>query len=281
MIPAVSGMTEGGMKREPRWVKVFLNQLERSGNVRLAAEGAGVDFSTAYQRRKRHGEFAEAWEGALAAYRQGQEERDGEAEIAPPSPACAGATSPAKAGEEIIRPDGKLIRAGPGRWSRRAEGAFLAALAETANVTRAAEAAGVSTVAVYARRLKRPEFAEAWEAALDTGKARLEAMLVEAAQRRFDPDTLPIADTEPQVSVGEAIHIVKLKRSEPGQGPANGGGAAPRVASDAEVREALAKRLRAFGVRVSKAVEKGELGRCRKCGAQIEDDWWLPGYRQG
>jgi hypothetical protein len=49
-------MTEDRMpKREPRWVKVFLRELERTGNVQLAAERVGVDHTTAYQRRKRHG----------------------------------------------------------------------------------------------------------------------------------------------------------------------------------------------------------------------------------
>jgi hypothetical protein len=193
-----------------------------------------------------------------------------------------------------MRPDGygngALIRA-PGaltstRWSERREQRFLATLAETANVRRAAEAAGVSTQAIYARRLKSTAFAEAWELALDTGKARLEAMLVEAAQRRFDPDALPIGETEPQVSVGEAIHIVKLKRSEPGRGPANGGWREPKIATPEEVEQSLVKRLKAFAKRVEKediangwTIHEGrsippgwvriEEARCVECGGEI------------
>ncbi len=65
------------MKREPYWVKLFLRELSRTGNVRVSAERAGVDYTTAYQRRKRHAEFAERWEGALGAFgiRQAQDER--------------------------------------------------------------------------------------------------------------------------------------------------------------------------------------------------------------
>ena len=72
--------------REPRWVAVFLKQLARTGNVRLAAEGAGVDFTTAYQRRKRHAEFAEAWALRLSAFgaRSGcTEEQGGEMWLPP------------------------------------------------------------------------------------------------------------------------------------------------------------------------------------------------------
>ena len=189
----------------------------------------------------------------------------------------------------MVHPDGRLMRAGAGRWSRRAEGAFLATLAETANVRRAAEAAGVSATAVYARRLKHAEFAEAWEMALDTGKARLEAMLVEAAQRRFDPDRLPIhegpiGDTEPQVSFGDALNIIKLKRTEPGRGPA-GREQAPRIATPEEMEKSLIKRLKIFAARVQKedaangwSVHEGrsippgwvraEDARCVKCGAE-------------
>lgn len=305
-------------KREPRWVAVFLKQLERTGNVRVAAERAGVDHTTPYQRRKMHAGFAERWEGALAAARArtltplssaespaARSDRLGDGPLpgAPaggrgiiPSPGSpkASPTSPSEGGDElIVRPDGHggaaLVRAGPNaRWGKRAEERFLATLAETANVRQAAAAAGVSTVAVYARRLKHTDFAEAWELALDTGKAKLEAMLVEAAQRRFDPDALPISENEPQVSVGEALHIVKLKRSEPGRGPANGGGRQPYIATPEEVEQALIKRLKIFAKRVEQQdLEEGwsrdgdrmippgwvkiEDARCAKCGAELEE----------
>src|SRR5688572_25782139 len=117
------------MRREPHWVKLFLRELERTGNVRISAERAGIDHSSAYQRRRRHAGFAERWEEAVArfkeappplALRQAQDER---------SP------SPSELAEEmVVHPDGKLIRAGPGRWNRAAERVFLATLAETANV---------------------------------------------------------------------------------------------------------------------------------------------------
>lgn len=238
-------------KREPHWVKLFLRELEYTGNVRLAAERAGVDFSSAYQRRKRHAEFAEGWEAALGAFRDGSTPTD-----ADPSTAFSNSPPQPPAREELIARDAaggaRLERVGEGRWTKRAEQRFLTTLAECANVRRAAEAAGFSTAAVYARRLKHTAFAEAWDFALDTGKAKLEAMLIEAAQRLFDPDTLVISDKEPQVSVGEAIHLIKLRRNEPGRGPAQGGGRVPRVATPEEAEKDLIKRLKAFAARVQR-----------------------------
>jgi len=196
-------------------VKVFLKQLERTGNVRLAAEGAGVDFSTAYQRRKRHGEFAERWEGALKSFADSPPEP---LSLQPP-PAAPSLSREGERGFEL-RPDGKLIKGSDARFGKRAEERFLTELTVSGNVRRAAEAAGFSTTAVYKRRLKSRHFAAAWDAAVETGKARVQAYLVEAATRTFDPDELPIADgAEPmKVSIGEAINIAKL--------PARDGGAA-------------------------------------------------------
>jgi len=201
-------------KREPRWVAVFLKALERTGNVRLAAEGAGVDFSTAYQRRKRHADFAERWEGAL------REAKLVDTSVEPLTlpPLCDGSL-PLPQGERgmVVRPDGKVIKGSDARWGKRAEEAFLLELTTSGNVRRAAEAAGFSTAAVYKRRLKDRRFCAAWDAALETGKARVQAYLVEAATRTFDPDELPIGDEReiPKVSISEAINIAKLKAAGP------------------------------------------------------------------
>lgn len=61
------------------------------------------------------------------------------------------------------------------RWAR-----FLAQLAETANVSRAARGAGFARPRVYALRASSPDFAAAWDDALETGCDRL----LEEARRR-------------------------------------------------------------------------------------------------
>lgn len=60
---------------------------------------------------------------------------------------------------------------------------FLDHLAETANVSASARAAGVGSSAVYAERRRSPAFREAWAQALAEGYARLETdLLAEALQ---------------------------------------------------------------------------------------------------
>lgn len=55
---------------------------------------------------------------------------------------------------------------------------FLAALAETSNVARAAKAAEISTTTVYETRRKSRQFAAAWQAALAEGYDNLEMELL-------------------------------------------------------------------------------------------------------
>lgn len=55
---------------------------------------------------------------------------------------------------------------------------FLAALAETSNVKRAARKAGVSTAVVYEARRRQREFARQWQAALSEGYDNLEMDLL-------------------------------------------------------------------------------------------------------
>ena len=126
----------------------------------------------------------------------------------------------------VTRPDGKVIRGSEARWSKRAEAAFLTELTVGANVRLAARAAGFSTAAVYKRRARDQRFAAAWDSALEAGRARVQAYLVEAAARTFDPDELPIADERemPRVSIAEAINIAKLGGASTGPGRAAAGG---------------------------------------------------------
>ena len=267
------------MKREPRWVGPFLKQLERTGNVRLAAEGAGVDFSTAYQRRKRHGEFAEAWEGALRAHRSATESGPLHHVSHGPPP------QPAAREELNVRPDGKLIRGSDARWGKRAEAAFLTELTVSGSVRLAAKAAGFSTTAVYKQRLKNRRFALAWEAALETGRARLQAHLIEAANRTFDPDELPIGEgvEVPKVSVSEAINIAKLGSAAGAGRPSTGSGRAAFFGPDDdgfderpitrdewdEARSNIFHRLQRL--REMTIEQERETGRCDRCGQVLPE----------
>lgn len=64
-------------------------------------------------------------------------------------------------------------------WSNRKEEAFLTELAETCNVTLAAEAAGMSAAAAYNRRKTHAAFRAGWAEALATAYQRLELVLLD------------------------------------------------------------------------------------------------------
>lgn len=199
----------------PVWESAFLKALERCGVASEAARLAGTGVRNAFKRRKGNPTFAAAWDAAVAVHRA---ELGRQAMMALADEGLAFNSGPDGA---------KMIAAGQSRWSKRSEEAFLIALSTSGSVSRAAKAAGFSTAALYKRRLKDRHFTQAWDAALETGKAHVQSFLVEAATRTFDPDELPMADEHeiPKVTVSEAINIAKM----PGRSPASpGSGGAAR-----------------------------------------------------
>jgi hypothetical protein len=197
-------------------VTPFLRALARTGDVRASAEDAGIDHSTAYARRKVYADFAADWEGALGAHAVRREEkREAElASLAPPPPSVVPLPTGSAGREELVAGGAQLKGAGHDRWGKRKEELFFAELAATANVKRAARAAGVSPNAVYQRRMRDAHFRAKWAAVLETGRASIEMHLVEAANRSFEPEELDTGDVQPKVSVAEAIRIVQAQGSK-------------------------------------------------------------------
>jgi hypothetical protein len=66
-------------------------------------------------------------------------------------------------------------------WNKEKEGVFLSALAETCNVTRACEAAGVGVTSVYRRKKENAAFRAAWLAHISIAYQQLELVLLERA----------------------------------------------------------------------------------------------------
>jgi hypothetical protein len=206
-------------RNAPGWTIAFLRALERSGEIRAAAEDAGIDFSTAYARRKAHPAFAEEWAAALAAHRVRLTEEealrcfDFARESLRSAQSEKEAAFDAAGTNELVVAAGQVRRASPERWGKAKSQAFLAELTASANVRRAARAAGLSTTALYRRRAKDRQLAAAWDQAIEAGKARLQAMLVAAANAALDPGDLPDPEDSPlpPVTVREAIEIAKLK----------------------------------------------------------------------
>ena len=89
-----------------------------------------------------------------------------------------------KAGDRLMLEGGTRPRqraADPGSWTGAKEKSFLEALADSCNVKLAAQTAGASTSAIYVRRAGNAAFRAAWDAALATGYAQLEMMMLERA----------------------------------------------------------------------------------------------------
>lgn len=136
-------MTAG--KRPPRpWEHTFLDAIRAGENLAGGARIAGIHRTTVSGLRQRDPRFAAELQSALST----------------PRKASSGAPPP------------------PCKIGTRLE-LFLARLAETSNVSAAADAAGLSTATVYARRRSDPQFNERWFEALAEGYDRLEMDLLE------------------------------------------------------------------------------------------------------
>jgi hypothetical protein len=208
--PGPSRKREGG--EAPRWTIAFLRALERTGEVRASAVDAGVDHTTAYARRRAHPDFAAAWDTAVYQYTGAKEAREAEAIERLKAPldtlGTNGRAAPLLASS--VLGGGQVKRASKERWGERKERIFFEELAATANVRMAAGAAGVSTQAVFARRLRDRLFAAKWDAVARSARAVIDMHLVEQAQRSFDPDALDLPDGAPRVTIDQAIKISQI-----------------------------------------------------------------------
>ena len=75
----------------------------------------------------------------------------------------------------------RQVRTNSRSWNATKERAFLASLTATCNVRLSAKKAGVSHDRVYDRRNRNASFRASWDAALATGYAQLEMMMLERA----------------------------------------------------------------------------------------------------
>ncbi|MFC3557922.1 hypothetical protein ACFOKI_10975 [Sphingomonas qilianensis] len=202
----------------------FLAELRRTGNARDAARTLGLHRSTLTKRRAKHPAFAAEWDAALvianaaliaprALLGEGDHLQGG------------GGVSPGKTGSPQPEPrptrtkSGRLQlrRAQPGRLTRAAEQAFLAALGATANIRLAAAAAGFTHSAFYHRRNHSPAFAREWQLALEQGYDRVEEALLASQQieahtddawRHNDPPAMP------RMTVAESLQLLYLHQKE-------------------------------------------------------------------
>jgi hypothetical protein len=149
-------------------------------------------------------------------------------------------------------------------FGKKAKEAFLEHFATTGNVAASAAAVGFSEGTVFTHRRKDPEFRAAFWMALEQAAGKLVALRlqreIERAEGRLDPAVEAKMDGPPDDrQIGDLVKLMAVLRDlcrnlsgDPSTGPGQGrrGGREPQSASVEETCRALAKRLKAFGVRV-------------------------------
>jgi hypothetical protein len=212
---------------------VVVKALAGGATVAAAARAAGFVVQTLYNQRARCGLFRSAWDGAV--------EESGRPMLVAPR-------------------GGRLWQAQRmrrNRFTRERKLAFLSHFAATCDATASAEAAGVCLATVYSHRRNDPAFAAGWREAEEAGYVALEAEMVRQrieAMERYDvaPGAVltPRRKANRDLEFWRAMHLLREhKRSLNGIGKA---GRPPTVATNAEVRAALEKALKAFQRRAAR-----------------------------
>lgn len=117
----------------------------------------------------------------------------------------------AKRGSVGVR---RKARVEPERWTRGKRDIFLAELAQTANVSASARAAGMSERSPYSLRRRDPAFRSAWEDALDEGYAKLELLLLErATYGAVPPEGSALGEKIREVPTSLAMTLLKHRQS--------------------------------------------------------------------
>lgn len=233
--------------------RAFLTYLAETGNQTLSAERAKVSRSWVCLHRSTDAEFDAACRDSIARARESLEGVDTNG-------------APARwryfdGHELVVREAGgfrvQIGRARVKQWTRRVEQRFLSTLAATCNVTAACAEAGMEKSGAYGHRYRSPEFAKAWDEAVELGYVRVEAALVENACNLHSPAEDPPDIDMPPVTFDQALHLLNRHKHQV-RGIGKRPGRAQRMATDAEVRRALVRSLRAFGVRVTQEDLRGD-----------------------
>jgi hypothetical protein len=179
----------------------------------------------------------------------------------------------------------QVTKRGWNRFDAAKKKIFLKWFAATANAKGSARRAGVGYSTVYDHRMADARFAEAWDRALEQSYARLEAKVVqmqfeEAAGESLEFDGSFEPPDAPVVDLAMAMQLLKQHKAEVTRIRAERAGRGTkkrafyegeRAASDAEMRRALVKSLRALGVRVKAGDLKGG----------VQDPSTIPSARNG
>jgi hypothetical protein len=156
----------------------------------------------------------------------------------------------------------QVRRTGRKPFGKARKETFLEWFAATCNTRLSAAKAEINEKTVWRHRMKDAAFADAFDRALEQGYARLEARTVqhfeEALEVRGDLIGPEVdAAFNPQLAL-QLLREHARRLEKAGGRHKSAGGPVPRVASNKEIAEALAKWLKGFALRVAR--EKGESG---------------------
>jgi hypothetical protein len=127
---------------------------------------------------------------------------------------------------------------------------FLEQLASSCNVTASARAVGIHPATAYVHRMKDREFAANWWLAMEQGAAKLVALRLQREVERAEALAVEGAMPPDERTMIDLITLMAVLR-DLSRGLSGGpkSGRPVGVASIEDTCKALAKRLRAFGVR--------------------------------
>ena len=167
----------------------------------------------------------------------------------------------------IVPNKGRKLQVAPTRrklFTRKAKAEFLEWFAATCNASLSARKVGFDYRTAFRHRREDPEFAAGWDEALKLGYVRLEEIALREAERALKrrprisgPSAPPGPADAHWMDPTIALQLLREHKRSAGGGSAGQGqggkpGRAPGAASNAEVMDALVKRLKAFGIRIGK-----------------------------
>ena len=143
----------------------------------------------------------------------------------------------------------QIGRAREKQWTPRVERRFLAALAGTCSVKAACAEVGMWPPSAYNHRQRWPAFAQAWDEAVETGYARLEAALLEAACNPYSETEVAPDLTIREMTAQDALQLLHMQKHAV-RGIGKRPGLPERQPTWAEVGDYFTRALRRLGHRV-------------------------------
>jgi hypothetical protein len=127
---------------------------------------------------------------------------------------------------------------------------FLGWYAASGNCVWAAKKAGFDDATVWRHRMNDPDFAAAFDRAMDQGVVRAKASLIERKRKEGSAEIDGGREVPEFEDIDPTLALQIVRDDERRRATGRQSGRAPRVATNAEVEAALVKRLAAFGRRV-------------------------------